>query len=89
MHFREKGAELELPRSDRSVTLEVRLADGTELKETLVPNDNTAIRVRSVPSEKPAAREAAPPATGKKPAGERPAPGGGKPASGLEANPYE
>ena len=89
VHFREKGAELELPRSDRSVTLEVRLADGTELKETLVPNDNTAIRVRSVPSEKPAAREAAPPATGKKPAGERPAPGGGKPASGLEANPYE
>lgn len=91
VQFKEKGAELELPRSSQSVTLLVRLSDGSELQETITPNDNTAIRVRSVAGAavKPSDLPVAP--GGKKPAGGgKPAAGGGKPASGgLEANPYE
>jgi serine/threonine protein kinase len=89
VQFRDKGAEFELPRSDLPVTLTVRLADNSEITETLVPNDNTALRVRSVgtgivnPSDLPVAP------VGKRPTGGRPAgPAGEKPA-GLEANPYE
>lgn len=91
VQFKDKGAELELPRSSESVTLLVRLADGSELNETITPNDNTAIRVRSVAGAvKPGDLPVAPGTGGKKPAvGGKPA-GGGKPASGgLEANPYE
>ncbi len=93
VQFRDKGAELELPRSTQSVTLLVRLSDGSELSETLVPNDNTAIRLRSVAGTavKPGDLPKVPgtgavggkPTTGGKPTG-------GKPTSGgLEANPYE
>lgn len=88
VEFKDKSAELELPRSKISVTLLVRLADGSEISETITPEDNTAIRVRSVsgapvkPGDLPTA-----------PAGKRPPGGGvpgGKPAGGgLEANPYE
>jgi serine/threonine-protein kinase len=91
VQFRDKGAELELPRGTESVTLLVRLSDGSELSESIVPNDNTAIRVRSVggapvkPGDLPAA-----PAQGTRPVTGKPAAGGGKPPSaGLEANPYE
>lgn len=89
VQFKEKGAELELPRSSESVTLLVRLSDGSELSETITPNDNTAIRVRSVAGAvKPSDLPVAP--GGKKPVGGKPAGGGGKPAGGgLEANPYE
>jgi hypothetical protein len=87
VRFTEKGAELELPRGDEPVALVVRMSDGSELTETIVPNDNTAIRVRSVggvvsPKDLPTAQ----PKPGH-PTGPAVKPGG-KPA-GLEANPYE
>ncbi|MCK6534037.1 MAG: serine/threonine protein kinase [Polyangiaceae bacterium] len=90
VQFRDKGAELELPRSSQSVVLVVRLSDGSELTETIVPNDNTAIRVRSVAGAavKPGDLPKTQPTTGGKPTGGKPT--GGKPtAGGLEANPYE
>jgi eukaryotic-like serine/threonine-protein kinase len=87
--FKDKSAEFELLRSDSPVTLLVRLSDGSQISETVTPNDNTAIRVRSVagatvrlndlPKAPP---KPAPVVGGQKPAGDKPAPG-------LEKNPYE
>ena len=88
VQFKEKGAELELPRSNQSVTLVVRLSDGSEITEPITPNDNIAIRVRSVAGS--AAKPVDPAAGGKKPVTGGKTTGGGKPTGGgLEANPYE
>jgi hypothetical protein len=87
--FRDKGAEFDLPRSDQSLTLVVRLSDGSEITESITPNDNTAIRVRSVGGApvKPGDLQVTRPIDKKPVVGGKPA--GGKPAGGLEANPYE
>ncbi len=87
--FRDKGAEFDLPRSDQSLTLVVRLSDGSEITESITPNDNTAIRVRSVGGApvKPGDLQVTRPIDKKPVVGGKPV--GGKPAGGLEANPYE
>ncbi len=84
IQFGKDGVTLELPRSDDSVELVVRMADGSEIEETVVPKENMAIFVRSMQATaKPVTKPAAPPphvATSK------PKP----PANpGLESNPYE
>ena len=87
--FTATGAELELPRSDQPVTLVVKLADGTELEESIIPSSNTALRVRSAkggvisPKDLPTASSPTKPPPG------QPVKGGGKKSGGLEANPYE
>jgi serine/threonine protein kinase len=88
VRFDGKRAEFELPRSDRSVTVVVRLSDGSEINETLTPTDNSAIYVKSVgggaikPSELPTATPKGPRVGG-------PGPAVQKPPAGLEKNPYE
>jgi serine/threonine-protein kinase len=85
IEFGKAGVTLELPRSDQPVQLVVRMADGAEIEEQVVPKENMAIFVRSMQAaSKPAAKPvvAPPPATTAK---SKPPPTN----PGLESNPYE
>lgn len=82
--FTKDGATFELPRSNEDVDVHIRFADGTEVTESVVPKENTAIRVRTTAANSR-------PGTSPRP---RPTPGATpppvtRPPAGLEQNPYE
>jgi serine/threonine-protein kinase len=83
IQFVRNGATLSVPRSNQLAKLWIRLADGTELTESVIPSESQTLRVRSVAG--------APAATPKKHGAVRPPPAAGTPktGAGLEANPYE
>ncbi|MEZ4226192.1 MAG: serine/threonine-protein kinase [Polyangiaceae bacterium] len=84
IQFVDNGVELTLPRSERDTRLTVVFADGSEVKENLVPKENLALWVRSTsgPKPAPAVRPTAAPVTPtQKPTGAK--------TPGLEVNPYE
>jgi eukaryotic-like serine/threonine-protein kinase len=76
--FDKTGAEFDLPRSTVPVTIIVRFASGTEIHESLVPRENTAIRVLSAAPEPRAPEPRAPTRASHDVAT----------PSGLEKNPY-
>lgn len=79
IQFMKNGATLSVPRSDQVAKLWIRLADGSELTESVIPSESVALRVRSV-AQKPGAP---------KTTVTKPGPAAAKPNPGLEANPYE
>lgn len=76
-----RSASFSTLRGEEGIVVYARLADGTELRETVVPNANAVIKLRKAASgaKKPAAGAAT------KPAGAVPAPG---PVPKFENNPY-
>jgi eukaryotic-like serine/threonine-protein kinase len=80
IRFMKNGATLSVPRSDQVASLWIRLADGSELTESVIPSESVALRVRSVAQK---------PGTTPKTTVTRPGAAVGKPNPGLEANPYE
>jgi serine/threonine protein kinase len=80
IRFMKNGATLSVPRSDQVASLWIRLADGSELTESVIPSESVALRVRSV-AQKPGSTP--------KTTVTKPVPAVAKPNPGLEANPYE
>lgn len=88
--FKDKGAVLQITRADESVTLVVELADGTTIEESLVPKQNTAIRVRSVAQKSTTTpKQTAVPGVARPTGATTGATKPTGPAPGLEKNPYE
>lgn len=86
--FTADGASFELPASNDKVDVHIRFSDGSEDVETVVPKENTAIRVRTASAQ----HGGGAPAKRLKPAKAGPAPHGAgaeHPPAGLEQNPYE
>jgi serine/threonine-protein kinase len=84
IQFVPNGATLSVPRSTEVAQLWIRLADGSELTESVIPSENVSLRVRSV-ARKPASNTPSVP----KAAAPRPGTPAAKPSPALEANPYE
>ncbi len=86
--FNTDGAAFELPRSDKEVAVNIRFDDKSVITESIVPRENTAIRVRSVAGAHSA--ESAPKRPTHQGASRAAHHGGGeKTPAGLEKNPYE
>ncbi len=89
--FTPDGASFELPVSADKVDVHIRFTDGSEVVESVVPRENTAIRVRTTAAAHGGGKPHTTGTASRPPAGGATthATGSDHPPPGLEQNPYE